>query len=340
MANLRSFVLVGAVACMATPGLTFAQKTPSAPTDLQVDGGTVVPSGTCSAAANTPGGSDGVGGCFPGPGNVGIPAGTVLTTYTGPCTITTANAVIDAKDIQCDGLDIRANNVTISRSRIRDSVHGIEGAGASFTITDSFLDGAQINNGGYACVDCGVDGWNTTVIRTEIVHTNRGVYCMNGCTVRDSWIHDTNLDTRPCPQAPYNTCPHASAIRVEQNSTLIHNTLDCSFTGPFNDDLGCSANISGYPDFAPIHNNTLDTNLFVANNIGTGFCAYGGGTANKPFSTDPTNATYVVFQNNVFQRGPNGKCGTYGPVTDFISGRTGNVWQNNRWDNGSTVPPG
>jgi hypothetical protein len=338
MENLRRLFFIAAIACMAAPTLAYSQTIPQAPTNLLVDGGGT--GGPCSAAANTPGGSDGRGGCFPGPGNVGIPAGTQLTTYTGPCIITVANTVIDAKDVQCSGgLEIRANNVTISRSRIRDSVHGQEATGVAFTITDSLLDGAQVNNGGYACVNCGVDGWNTTVIRTEIIHTNRGVFCMRGCTVRDSWIHGTNLDTRPCPQPPYNTCPHASAVRVEQNANLIHNTLDCSFTGPFNDDLGCSAAISGYPDFAPIHDNTIDGNLIVSNNIGVGFCAYGGGTANKPFSTDPLNATNIVFQNNVFQRGANGKCGTYGAVTDFVSGRTGNVWLNNRWDNGTAVLP-
>ena len=78
----------------------------------------------------------------------------------------------------------------------------------------------------------------------------------------------------------------------------------------------------------------------MANNIGIGFCAYGGGTQGKPYSADPTNATNIVFTNNVFQGGANHKCGAYGPVTDFVTGGTGNVWTNNRWDNGAVVPPG
>jgi hypothetical protein len=281
-----------------------------------------------------------MGGCFPGPGNVGIPAPTVLTPYTGPCTISVANTVIDSKDMTaCDSILIRANNVTISRSKIRDSVHGMEQDGYAFTIIDSVIDGAQINNGGYACVNCGVDGWNTTVIRTEIMHTNRGVYCMKNCTVKDSWIHGTNLDTRQCPQAPYNICPHASALRLEQYSNVVHNSLSCDFTGPFNQDLGCSADVTGYPDFAPIHHNTLDSNLLMANPVGVGFCIYGGGTVGKPYSSSPDNATYVEIKNNVFQRGSNGKCGAYGASTDFISNRTGNVWQNNIWSDGAVVAP-
>jgi hypothetical protein len=97
--------------------------------------------------------------------------------------------------------------------------------------------------------------------------------------------------------------------------------------------------MSGYPDFAPIKNATIDKNLFLSNNVGAGFCAYGGGTAGKPFSNDATNATNIVFTDNVFQRGANGRCGDFGHVTDYISGRTGNVWTNNLFDNGTTAPP-
>lgn len=134
---------------------------------------------------------------------------------------------------------------------------------------------------------------------------------------------------------------HASSVRVEQNATVTHNSLVCDFQGPFvNSEIGCSADLTGYPDFAPIKNNTIQNNLLMSNNIGNGFCAYGGGTAGKPFSGDATNATNIKFLNNVFQKGANGKCGAYGPVTDFLSGRTGNVWSGNVWDDGTAVPPG
>jgi len=171
------------------------------------------------------------------------------------------------------------------------------------------------------------------VVRSEIVGGYGGVYCRLNCTVQDTWVHGTDLD----PNSEW----HASAVRVEQHASLIHNTLACDWTGPFNnDEIGCSADMSGYPDFAPITHNTMDGNLYVANSVGAGFCAYGGGTANKPYSTDSLNAKYIVFRNNVFQRGSKGKCGTYGPVTDFISTRTGNVWDNNRWSDGAIVAPG
>ena len=126
-------------------------------------------------------------------------------------------------------------------------------------------------------------------------------------------------------------------MREEQNLTLRHNSLHCSYTGPFvNDDIGCSADLTGYPDFAPIKNNTVDANLFVAS-PGSAFCSYGGATPGKPFSGDPTNATNQKFTNNVFQRGTNSKCSSYGPVTSFDKNRTGNVWSGNVWDDGTAV---
>jgi hypothetical protein len=282
----------------------------------------------CSAQPNTPGGSDGVGGCFPGPGNTGIPAGTTLTAYTGPCTITAANTVIDSKTINCD-LEVEAPGLVVRKSRLNGNIANAEGSNNSYRVEDSYIDASP--NGPRAAR--GIQTTHYTVVRSEIVGGNSGGYCQLDCTLQDSWIHGTELDP--------NSLWHASALRVEQGSNLIHNTLACDYMGPFNnDEIGCSADMTGYPDFAPINHNTIDGNLFIANPSGAGFCAYGGGTGTKPYSNDSLNAKYIVFRNNVFQRGSNGKCGTYGPVTDFISTRTGNVWDNNRWSDGATVPPG
>jgi hypothetical protein len=41
----------------------------------------------------------------------------------------------------------------------------------------------------------------------------------------------------------------------------------------------------------------------------------------------------------VWQRGSNGKCGTYGPITAFDASRTGNEWTNNKFDDGAVVRP-
>jgi len=282
----------------------------------------------------------------------------VLRAYTGPCTLSVPNTTLDAYDfVSCrSGLLIRANNITITRSKIYDSVHGMDANGYSYSVSDSLLDGAQTGaNGGAAgraCVNCGFDGFYFTLTRVEIIHTNRGAFCEFHCTIQDSWVHADNLDTRPCPQAPYNTCPHASGFRLQQFGNLIHNTIECDFGlfagDEFNKDLGCSAAISGYPDFRPIMNNTVTGNLIRANPIGSSFCTYGGNTQNKPFSTDPQNATNIIWTNNTYERGPNrtspysgpGVCGRYGSNTDFGIGRTGNQWSGNVWNTGETIAPG
>jgi hypothetical protein len=48
-------------------------------------------------------------------------------------------------------------------------------------------------------------------------------------------------------------------------------------------------------------------------------------------------ATNIVYRDNVFQRGANRKCAAYGPVTNFDSSAPGNVWSNNRYDDGTIV---
>ena len=64
-------------------------------------------------------------------------------------------------------------------------------------------------------------------------------------------------------------------------------------------------------------------------------CAYGGSSGGKPYSG---GAHDIKFINNVFERGANGKCGAYGPITDFDPSKPGNVWSGNVWDNGQPVP--
>ena len=130
-------------------------------------------------------------------------------------------------------------------------------------------------------------------------------------------------------------------MREEQSLTLRHNSLHCSYTGPFvNGEIGCSADLTGYPDFAPIKNNTVDGNLFVAQlRAAASAPTAAAQRASRTPATRRTPPT-SVFTNNVFQRGANGKCGAYGAITDFKTGRTGNVWSNNTWDNGAVVNPG
>jgi hypothetical protein len=305
--------------------------------------------GCASSTPYSPDGPDGSGGCFPGTANTGpTKSATAMATYSGSCTISTPNVVIDSKVVNCRTLNITSggSGFVLRNSYLNGSIVQSGGA-APYTVQDSFIDsGVQFPAcsdgscpaGKYACgdlgnttSDCGVNGSNFTILRTEIINTNRAAYCERNCLIQDSYFHGTNLWPDPSNGA------HASSVRMEQGLTLRHSSIHCSFTGPFtNGDIGCSADLTGYPDFTAIKNNTIDANLFVASPR-SGFCAYGGATPDKPYSGDPTNATNQKFTNNVFQRGANRKCGSYGPVTNFDKSRSGNAWSGNIWDDGTAV---
>jgi hypothetical protein len=250
-----------------------------------------------------------VGG-WPGAGNTG-PIGS-LAPYTGPCTITAAGTVITSRIVNCPDLNVNAADVVIRNSAVNGSVD-MNSTGTQ--ILDSVVTGIAGQGT--------VDGAGFTIARSEIIGGHRGVWCDN-CTVQDSWIHGTTV-------VPGN---HASAVRADQYSNIIHNTLHCSAPTGY-----CSADQSGYPDFAPTHHWNIIGNLFVAFN--GWYCAYGGDTQNKTYSDHPDNATFIVYRDNVFQRGNSGRCGESGgwAINSFNSTNTGNVWQNNRWDSGELVAP-
>jgi hypothetical protein len=276
-------------------------------------------------------GADPSGGCWPGPSNTGVPAGTTLTTYTGPCTITTANTVIDAKTVNCV-LNIAAANVQIRNSKINGGVWiDDQTKPYSFTITDSEIDAGPVDadhNDGQSAI--GKSHFVAT--RVETHGGIRGVWCEYSCTVQDSWIHGQARDS--------GGAAHESGVRMGDGSIIRHNSLGCD-APDVPPDAGCSADLTGYGDFAPIRNNTIDKNLFLATPGGT--CAYGGSSGrdgSKPYGNQAANITFTdnVFQHkNSFQ--PSGNCGYWFPVTDFDTSRPGNKWTNNKWDNGATVSP-
>ncbi len=283
-------------------------------------------------AVFVPDGPDPWGTCFPGPKTTGIPSGVTLSPYTGTCDIRTANTTIDGQLIDtCYTLKINADNVTIKNSKFVGS--NLEVASGSLTISDSEADFGSDRDGQ------GFTGGNITASRLNFYGGHRQVWC-GDCLVEDSYFHDQDISQDP--QA------HASAMRTESGTTYRHNTVLCNAAAT-DEGGGCSANQTGYPDFGPIHHNTVDKNFFLAPTA-SGYCAYGGWNPGKPFNDDPRNATYIQFTNNVVQRGTNANdiqdfqfpktsrhrytCGFWGPTTSYRPDRTGSVFAGNMWDDG------
>jgi hypothetical protein len=293
-----------------------------APTPPPTDPGSGTGTSACTGAKHTPGGPDNSGVCWPGASNTGVPAGTTLSAYTGPCTITANNTVIDAKTINCD-LTIQAANVQVKRSKINGSIGTDENStGYSFTISDSEIDAGNR-------ASTGVGSINFTATRLHIYGGNRSVHCYNNCTITDSYVHGQFKD----PSGTF----HESGIRMGQSATITHNTILCD-APDVPPDGGCSADLTGYGDFAPVQNNIIARNLFMPTT--GGYCAYGGSSLGKPYSGQTNHITY---KDNVFKRGTNLSqhggytCAYYGAITSFDTGAPGNVWSNNTWDDGSAL---
>lgn len=265
-------------------------------------------------------------GAWPGPDNTGVPTGSSLSDYTGPCVITTPNAVIDAKRVSCD-LVIRTTGVRISRTRILGVVSVADGSPYSFTLVDSEVHAAPGGITPAGATSVGAD--NFTVLRSEIRGGNRQVYCRRNCLVQDSWLHGTQI----------TGTLHASGIRASQGSRIVHNTIACDV--PPNGDAGCSASVTMYGDFEPVADVLVQGNRLVGYPDWNAFCVYGGSSGGKPYSGA---ARDVRILDNVFERGfdPDqpggvGRCGKYGPLGDYDPARPGNRFENNRWDTGELI---
>ncbi|WP_051247673.1 hypothetical protein [Nocardioides halotolerans] len=265
----------------------------------------------------------------PGPGNTGVPEGTTLTPYTGPCTVTEPGAVIEARRISCPALLVQAPEVTILASSMRRVVVDTDvDRSWSLTLTDSEVDGGSedlpaISNG------------NVTVVRSDVHGGHNGLECQEHsgwCVLRDSWVHD---QWRP-PSGDVHLggvmhlgsqvpCLGTGGACVE----IVGNTIVCD--APVNaDDGGCTGAVNLLPQWGPLTGAVVVGNHIGAN-PGAAYCTYAGAGMEYP-------ATGVVYRDNVFERGSNGTCAAYGPVTNFDAA-PGNVWEDNRYDDGTEIPP-
>jgi hypothetical protein len=270
----------------------------------------------CSGARNTPGGPDPWGGCWPGAGNTGVPAGTTLRHYTGPCTIRHSHVVISAKSVSCP-LVILEPDVTIKDSSIAGTVH-TDGPGSVL------IEHTTINGGSDHSESVG--GANLTVLSDNIYGDQHEVHCYSNCTVENSWLHNN-----------YNGAAlgwHENGFFNDGGSgfTIVHNSVYC--VG------GCTGDITLIPD-GNVSNATISQNLLVATPYAS-YCLY---PASDP-PAKPGIMSHIVVTYNVFQRGANGKCATYGPVYGWdrpnnTPGTDGyrNVWLGNIWNNGKPLQP-
>lgn len=293
----------------------------SAPAPAPAPASAPAPSGSCPNATHTPGGPDGAGGCWPYAGNTGVPAGTALSNYSGPCSIS-SNTVIQNKTVNCALQMYNNATLTIKNSVVNGFIENTYSNGTGKLI----IEDSNVNAGAWS--DGALWGSYITANRVNVTGGQHNVHCEDACSISNSWLHD---QYNPAGGSYHN---NAFLSNGGTNMTVTHNTLHC--TAILNaTDGGCTGDLVLLGDFAPITYVSVQSNLFMANNSSISYCTYGGWAPGKPYP----DAHHVVYQNNVFQRGANGKCGVYGAVTSFNIGAAGNVWQNNRWSDGTILNP-
>jgi hypothetical protein len=297
-------------------------------------GGTTTPPTTppttanCIGTANhVAGGADGTGTCWPGPNNTGVPAGTTLSNYTGPCVVTADNTVIDSKNINCSPLEIQAKSVTVKNSKVNGQVYiNSDNPATSYNLNWSLiLTDSEVN--APLVEEPAVFEGAMTIVRANIHGGITSVQCGDKsaqCIIQDSWLHGQLM--------PANVDWHLGGFHSigGTNYSMVHNSVVCD-TPVNNVGGGCSGDIVFIPYDKNISHALVQHNLLGANLYGS-YCTYGG---DKPSYA----ATYMVYKDNVFQRGSNNLCGAYGPVTGFNVSNIGNQWSNNTWANGGEVPP-
>ena len=258
---------------------------------------------------NLPGSADPWGGCWPGPGNTGVPAG--VTLHSCAALITTPGTY---DSCLFSSLDVRANGVIVTRSQINGPVTTRDGSPAdSLLIRDSTINCACPSDATHTSVGVMQDGF--TLERVDIAVPGHGVAAQDHVTIRDTWFHNIGNQT----------VSHKNGIYVGNGtgSTFDHNWVQC------NDSVGCTAAIGLLVDFGPITGYSITHNYLA--DAGS-YCLYGGGPSSKPYVSD-----HLTVTDNVFDQTIQHLCGTYGPVAYWWDSNGTNVFARNVWQDGTPV---
>lgn len=269
-------------------------------------------SGTTDSGPSTPPPDSGAGasGAWPpSPTNTGVPAGTTLTSYTGPCTITTPNTVISEKLVDCGGqLRIETTGVLIQRSKVVGGVsvgeHGSDPEGDDplrVTVIDSELIGTDTMRP--------IGSSHFRVVGSYLHGSYSGGDCHNACSIERSYLVASSN--------------HTSGLRVLRNAKIIDSTIWCKPFPTGYEDGGCSADLVMYEEFGMPQNVRAEHNFFKAT------------SAYFAIRQDGGNAGGLVFTNNVFEKGESGTCGRAAPTMEFEA--AGNTYTANEYDDGTPV---
>jgi hypothetical protein len=243
-------------------------------------------------------------GDFPNASNTGVRAGTTLSNYTGPATITTAGTVIDSKKItSC--LVIRADNVTIRNSLIQSGGCFFnvlaDNDNTGLKLTDVEIDGLGNTRG-----DSAINGGGLTCLRCDIHGTVDGIKPQDDVVIQDSYIHDLTMTADSHNDGIQSL--GTTSLRILHNSIVI-------------EDGSTSAIILSTGSARAMRNIQIDGNLLG----GGAYTVYGGYRAGVDSLSKVSN---ISITNNRFTTRIHPKSGAYGPLTSTDSPVvvSGNTW--------------
>lgn len=239
--------------------------------------------------------------------NTGVPAGTTLTNYTGPTTITTAGTVIDGKIITAQ-LNVKANNVTIKNSKLGPGGYWTVLVGDGITGTKILNSELYAPNGAYTAI-----GISDGIVCGNHIHGYENSITIGAnMIIQANYIHGMKGDG--------STTPHYDGIEVYSGSNSKiwgNNIMMNSPTGSWLGDTGAVnittewSNISnvevkgnwmGGGSYTLYVRKSSGSNAYTYSNIGVinnrwygsapkGFAAWG------PISDDGGS---ITFTNNVW----------------------------------------
>ena len=340
-------VVIGMV--LAGCGASTSKVTMSSTSTVTIRSSPPPGGGNCpSRAANTPGGPDPWGGCFPGAGNTGVAADVTPVDVAGG-DIYPPNAalradnrgwIIDSGQIRLNAAEAVVDGVkdpngvnvpigtggTIENSSIGDVN---DSSDQSLTLEDDTIDGR--NDTDYSPVMATGTG-SIDVERIDAYNGGHGLLCHSNCTVKDSWLHDNSTSSATAHQ-------NGIFLGGGSNNTITHNSVSCISAS------GCTADI-GALDSAnngPQVNELFSHNLLIQSppSLGaeeTGYCVYPGPDENP----EAYQASGITWHDNVFQKGPNGQCARNGPLYAWWPSTCSPdpcTWTGNIWNDGTKLKP-
>lgn len=235
--------------------------------------------------------------------------------------VTQDGAVLDGLDIDGRYLHIMANNVTVTRCRIRNGGYYCMFIGdlptefSGLTVEDCEIDGLGDIVNSTICINASV---NATFRRCNIHGmASSGPRLTTGDVVEDCWMHDY-YHADGGHEAGMSTNANDHGIIIRHNSISINTA-------------GASSCIALYRDFGVPYDILVENNLFNGGNYGV-MC----GIDDSGHTWSPTND--IRFINNVFGREFYPECGVYAPQAQFsATNGTGNVWSGNVWGDGAAA---